>query len=76
MPAAHLPTVPGGPTGRLATWIADFTFDQAPPAVQERAKYLILDGIGCAPEAWAQRRTRCLLCACSVPGGVMDSLRW
>jgi len=49
MPAAsHLPTAPDGPTGQLATWIAGFTLDQAPPAVQERAKYLLLDGFGCA----------------------------
>src|SRR6516225_967027 len=49
MPAAsHPPTAPDGPTGQLATWIASFTLDQAPPAVQERAKYLLLDGFGCA----------------------------
>jgi 2-methylcitrate dehydratase PrpD len=46
--ASHLPTAPDGPTGQLATWIAGFTLDQAPPAVQERAKYLLLDGFGCA----------------------------
>ena len=49
MPAtAHLPTDPSGPTGQLATWIAGFTLDQAPPAVQERAKHLLLDDFGCA----------------------------
>jgi aconitate decarboxylase len=46
--AARQPTAPDGPTGQLATWIAGFTLDQAPAVVQERAKYLILDGIGCA----------------------------
>ena len=49
MPAtAHRPTAPDGPTGQLATWIAGFTLDQAPPEVQERAKYLLLDDFGCA----------------------------
>lgn len=46
--ASHQPTSPSGPTGQLATWIADFTLDQAPSAVQERAKHLLLDAIGCA----------------------------
>jgi aconitate decarboxylase len=42
------PTAPDGPTGRLATWVSDFTLDQAPQAVGERAKHLILDGLACA----------------------------
>jgi 2-methylcitrate dehydratase PrpD len=46
--ASALPTAPNGPTGQLATWIAGFTLDQAPPEVQQRAKYLLLDGFGCA----------------------------
>lgn len=46
--ASDQPTSPGGPTGQLATWIAGFTLDQAPSAVQERAKHLLLDTIGCA----------------------------
>jgi 2-methylcitrate dehydratase PrpD len=41
-------TDPDGPTGRLATWIADLTFDQVPQNVVERAKHLLLDGLGCA----------------------------
>ena len=41
-------TDPAGPTGRLATWVADLTLDDVPPHVVERAKYLILDGLGCA----------------------------
>jgi 2-methylcitrate dehydratase PrpD len=36
------------PTTRLASWIADITVDQVPPAVRERAKHLILDGLACA----------------------------
>src|SRR5271169_6598490 len=39
---------PGGPTGRLATWLADTTLDDIPDPVRERAKYLLLDGIACA----------------------------
>jgi 2-methylcitrate dehydratase PrpD len=37
-----------GPTGRLATWVADLTLDQVPQHVVERAKHLLLDGLGCA----------------------------
>lgn len=39
---------PDGPTGRLATWIAEFDLEQAPPHVVSRACDLILDGLGCA----------------------------
>jgi 2-methylcitrate dehydratase PrpD len=42
------PTDHNGPTTRLASWIADITVDQVPPAVRERAKHLILDGLACA----------------------------
>ena len=50
MTAAHqeAATDPNGPTGRLATWVADLTFDDVPPNVVERAKHLLLDGVGCA----------------------------
>src|SRR5712671_1108964 len=50
MTAVHQPaaTDPDGPTGRLATWVAGLTLDDVPPAVVERAKHLLLDGVGCA----------------------------
>ncbi len=41
-------TDPAGPTGRLATWVAKTTLDDVPAAVRDRAKHLVLDGIGCA----------------------------
>jgi 2-methylcitrate dehydratase PrpD len=41
-------TDPDGPTGKLATWVADLTLDDVPHNVVERAKHLLLDGIGCA----------------------------
>ena len=41
-------TDPDGPTGELATWVADLTFDDVPQNVVERAKHLFLDGVGCA----------------------------
>jgi len=41
-------TDPDGPTGTLATWVADLTLDDIPQNVVERAKHLLLDGIGCA----------------------------
>ena len=41
-------TAPLGPTGKLATWVADLSLSEVPAAVVERAKHLLLDGIGCA----------------------------
>src|ERR1700729_3204352 len=41
-------TDPAGPTGRLATWVAKTTLDDVPASVRDRAKHLVLDGIGCA----------------------------
>ena len=41
-------TDPTGPTGRLAGWVADLALDDVPREVVERAKHLLLDGIGCA----------------------------
>src|SRR5262245_42969676 len=41
-------TDPDGPTGRLATWVAGLKPDQIPTDVAERAKHLLLDGVGCA----------------------------
>src|ERR1700757_318655 len=45
---ARAATAPNGPTGRLATWLANTTLDDIPPSVRERAKYLLLDGVACA----------------------------
>jgi 2-methylcitrate dehydratase PrpD len=42
------PTDPAGPTGALAQWVAQLTRDQVPEQVRERAKHLLLDGVGCA----------------------------
>jgi MmgE/PrpD N-terminal domain len=41
-------TDPAEPTGRLATWVAKTTLDDVPASVRDRAKHLMLDGIGCA----------------------------
>ncbi len=50
MTAVHEQTAtdPDGPTGGLATWVADLTLDQIPQNVVDRAKHLLLDGLGCA----------------------------
>lgn len=57
-----VPTDPAGPTGRLATWLAQLTLDAVPPVVQERAKHLILDGLACALVGaqlpWSRRATQ------------------
>src|ERR1700760_3953843 len=41
-------TAPQGPTGTLATWVAGLTLADVPDSVIERARHLLLDGIGCA----------------------------
>ena len=41
-------TAPLGPTGKLATWVAELSLSDVPAAVVERAKHMLLDGIGCA----------------------------
>jgi aconitate decarboxylase len=46
--AGRAATDPAGPTGRLATWLSATTLTDVPAGVQERAKYLLLDGVGCA----------------------------
>ena len=46
--SARPATDPAGPTGRLATWVAETTLDDVPSSVRDRAKHLILDGIACA----------------------------
>ncbi|MGA9612215.1 MAG: MmgE/PrpD family protein [Mycobacterium sp.] len=40
-------TDPYGPTGQLASWVAGLSFGDVPDMVVERAKYLLLDGLGC-----------------------------
>ena len=41
------PTDPAGPTGQLATWLAETSLADVPTEVSNRARYLLLDGIGC-----------------------------
>jgi aconitate decarboxylase len=45
---ARAATDPNGPTGRLATWLANTTLDDIPASVRERAQHLLLDGVACA----------------------------
>jgi 2-methylcitrate dehydratase PrpD len=58
-------TDPAGPTGRLATWVADLTLDDVPREVVARATYLLLDGLGCALVGaqlpWSRVATRAVL---------------
>lgn len=39
---------PDGVTGRLCAWLADFRLESVPTETLDRAKDLILDGLGCA----------------------------
>jgi 2-methylcitrate dehydratase PrpD len=59
------PTDPDGPTGTLATWVANLTLDDIPPDVVDRAKHLLLDGVGCAligaQLPWSRVATRAVL---------------
>lgn len=46
--ATGVATDPEGPTGLMATWLANLSLNQIPDDICERAKYLILDGLACA----------------------------
>lgn len=48
MKKPQVATDPKGTTGILATWLADLKLENIPEQVRERAKYLTLDGLGCA----------------------------
>lgn len=41
-------TDPHGPTGSLATWVGALTLEDVPRDVADRAKHLLLDGLGCS----------------------------
>jgi aconitate decarboxylase len=41
-------TDPSGPTGRLCAWLQDLRLEDVPKATRERAKDVLLDGLGCA----------------------------
>jgi 2-methylcitrate dehydratase PrpD len=47
-PAQRQASDPTGPTGQLATWLANFSLAAVPDTVLERARLLLLDGVGCA----------------------------
>jgi 2-methylcitrate dehydratase PrpD len=61
----HPATDPDGPTGQLATWVAGLTLDDIPQPVVERAKHLLLDGLGCgligAQLPWSRVATNAVL---------------
>jgi aconitate decarboxylase len=46
--AATAATDPAGATGRLCHWLGSLEPAAVPTEVRERAKHLLLDGIGCA----------------------------
>lgn len=46
--ASRPSTDPAGYTGQLCSWIEGFELKDAPASARERAKALLLDGIGCA----------------------------
>jgi 2-methylcitrate dehydratase PrpD len=76
MTAVHQQTAtdPTGPTGQLATWVADLALADVPPHVVERAKHLLLDGIGCALVGaqlpWSRIATEAVL-GLESPGGTV-----
>lgn len=41
-------TDPNGCTGQLCDWVSSLKIDDIPQVIQERTKYLILDGLACA----------------------------
>lgn len=59
------PANPSGVTGILSNWVHDTQTSSIPPAVIERAKYLILDGIACglvsAHLPWSETAAKAIL---------------
>jgi aconitate decarboxylase len=45
--AGAAPSAPNGPTGMLASWLADTRLSDIPVEVVQRAKHLLLDGVAC-----------------------------
>ncbi|PVH85958.1 2-methylcitrate dehydratase PrpD [Cadophora sp. DSE1049] len=41
-------TDPKGPTGQLCSWLSSLKLSDIPEPIKTRAKYLLLDGVGCA----------------------------
>ena len=68
-----------GPTEQLSAWIASLQLDQVPEQIQERSKYLILDGIACAFVGshlpWSERAANALL-ALEPAGGEAALVGW
>ncbi len=48
MTTTSRPAAVEGPTRQLAAWASELTLDDIPDRVQDRAKHLVLDGLGCA----------------------------
>lgn len=65
---------PSGPIGKLCTWLQALPYHNVPTVIQTRAKYLILDGIGCALYLpWSETAAKAIFCMespgnCSVFG--------
>jgi hypothetical protein len=59
------PSNPRGVTGVLSNWVHDVQLSDLPVDVVERAKYILLDGIGCALIAaqlpWSRVATKSVL---------------
>lgn len=66
-----------GPTGKLADWLAKVTLADIPERTVERAKHLLLDGLGCAligaQLPWSRKATEIITaweggCDCTIIG--------
>jgi len=55
---------PDGQTGKLCTWIDAVELSDIPESIRTRAKYLILDGLGCALVAahlpWSEKAAKAI----------------
>ncbi|PVH89077.1 2-methylcitrate dehydratase PrpD [Cadophora sp. DSE1049] len=63
--SSNQPMDPESHTGRLCLWINSLASCDIPDLIQTRAKYLILDGLGCAiigaHLSWSEKATRAIL---------------
>ncbi|KAL8788549.1 MAG: hypothetical protein Q9213_001622 [Squamulea squamosa] len=59
------PNEPNGVTTQLCQWIEALTLKDVPPEIQERAKYLILDGLACglsgAHVPWSEQAVKAMM---------------
>ncbi|KAK6200893.1 uncharacterized protein RJT21DRAFT_119838 [Scheffersomyces amazonensis] len=70
---------PNSVTTKLSEWVSNVTLDDIPENIKERAKYLILDGLGCALVGahlpWSEEAVEAIT-KFETPGGTAPIIGW